>query len=212
MAFTRAAATGADVLEMSVGCSSDGVFFGLHDSTIDRTTSGSGTASSLTWAQINSYTIDIPVWPGVAPQPHYKLEDFVKKFADTHVLMIDPKHTLGVNSGDMWDLVLSLTTSDRVIYKYSGNVASAATEASNRGLLSWGYLYDTQQASFSTYNNLGWDMLGLNYDASQAVWDDLASYGKKIVAHVIMSQASWDEAKAKGAHAAQCGRPDVVDV
>ncbi len=42
------------IMEVDVARSSDGVYFLMHDDTLDRTTTGTGTASEQTWASISA--------------------------------------------------------------------------------------------------------------------------------------------------------------
>jgi glycerophosphoryl diester phosphodiesterase len=53
-AFAHAVALGADVLEMDVHQTRDGVFVVMHDDTVDRTTDGSGTLRDLTLAEVRA--------------------------------------------------------------------------------------------------------------------------------------------------------------
>ena len=59
-AYRRAIAAGADVLEMDVYESADGELVVIHDSSVDRTTNGSGEVSSLTLAEIKA--LDAAWW------------------------------------------------------------------------------------------------------------------------------------------------------
>ena len=63
-AYGQSALVGYPALEISLARTSDGVWFGLHDASLDRTSfntgGGSGTtyvAASMTWAQVQSYYI-----------------------------------------------------------------------------------------------------------------------------------------------------------
>lgn len=51
-AYELALQNGADVIECDVHTSSDGVVVCIHDTTVDRTTDGSGPVNSMTWAQL----------------------------------------------------------------------------------------------------------------------------------------------------------------
>ncbi|MXO64309.1 glycerophosphodiester phosphodiesterase family protein [Altericroceibacterium endophyticum] len=51
-AVDEAVANGADVLEIDVRVSRDGVPFIMHDSTVDRTTNGEGVAEDMTYAEL----------------------------------------------------------------------------------------------------------------------------------------------------------------
>lgn len=52
VAFERAVADGADILEMDVRLTADGHVVVIHDPTVDRTTDGQGPVASLTLAEI----------------------------------------------------------------------------------------------------------------------------------------------------------------
>ena len=53
-AFRSALEVGADVLEMDVRTTSDGVLVVLHDQTVDRTTDGTGRVNDLSFAQLRA--------------------------------------------------------------------------------------------------------------------------------------------------------------
>jgi len=53
-AFRRAAALGADVLELDIHETSDGRIVVIHDDTVDRTTDGSGAVAALTLSQVQA--------------------------------------------------------------------------------------------------------------------------------------------------------------
>ena len=59
-AFKRALAGGADMLELDVGVTKDGQVVVRHDTTLDRTTNGTGTIASHTLAQIRK--LDAGYW------------------------------------------------------------------------------------------------------------------------------------------------------
>lgn len=65
-AFTQAALNGADVLEMDVALSSDGVLMVQHDNTVDRLTSNTGLFASYTASDLqamdNAYWFSGGVW------------------------------------------------------------------------------------------------------------------------------------------------------
>jgi len=52
--FRRALEEGADILETDLHLSADGVFMCIHDSTVDRTTNGSGEVSNMTLAELKT--------------------------------------------------------------------------------------------------------------------------------------------------------------
>lgn len=76
-AFEGAAEIGADVLEIDIHQDADGEFRVIHDSTVDRTTGGSGAVAQLTGAQMDAldagyrWTVDGPR-PGQDAQFPYR--------------------------------------------------------------------------------------------------------------------------------------------
>ena len=52
VAYHNALAVGADMIEVDLHASSDGVIVSIHDATVDDTTDGSGKVKDMTWAQL----------------------------------------------------------------------------------------------------------------------------------------------------------------
>jgi glycerophosphoryl diester phosphodiesterase len=76
-AFDRAVEAGADVLEIDVQLTGDGVLIVQHDDTVDGTTNGSGDVTSFTFADI--VRLDAAYWyvPGCWPCRDRPEEDYV---------------------------------------------------------------------------------------------------------------------------------------
>jgi glycerophosphoryl diester phosphodiesterase len=55
LAFERTMAMGADVVDVDLRISADGVVVGFHDSTVDRITGSMGTVNKLTYAQLAEF-------------------------------------------------------------------------------------------------------------------------------------------------------------
>lgn len=75
-AFETATATGADILELDVHATADGELVVLHDTTVDRTTDGSGRVDELTLEQIRD--LDAAYWfvPGCGTCHGHAEEDY----------------------------------------------------------------------------------------------------------------------------------------
>ena len=65
-AFQRALDDGADILETDLHLTADGVFVCIHDSTLERTTDGSGPVATRTLAEIKQFNA-AKGWSGLAP-------------------------------------------------------------------------------------------------------------------------------------------------
>ena len=68
--YEYAFAYGVDLVEVDVQQTSDGRFVALHDSTVDRTTDGTGEVSDLTYAQVRALNAaDYEPWKGTEFDP-----------------------------------------------------------------------------------------------------------------------------------------------
>ena len=77
---------GATMIENDVRLTKDGVVVVMHDSTIDRTTSGSGSVAAMTYEQISQYVLNGET--GLATQKIPTLEDYFKEFKGKDVKLI----------------------------------------------------------------------------------------------------------------------------
>ncbi len=218
-AYTQSVIDGYGAVELSLARTSDGVWFGLHDSTLDRTSGVSGvTASSLTWAQVQTYSIlgstatDNPSQPN---RPYMQWEELIAAYYPSHVIFVDPKTALSYRSEllAMMD-ALPGTPQDHLVAKYygvEGGVGNTgwAHDAATHGYERWGYFYDTDASNFAAYEGR-WSILGLNYTASQATWNTMLSYGKPVIGHVCPTQASVTAALSYGAAGVMVSGTSVV--
>jgi hypothetical protein len=224
-AYGQSALLGYPALEFSVGRTSDGVFFGLHDSTLDRTSGVSGVSpGSLTWAQVqSSYEIlgsmaaNNPSQPN---RPYMRFEDLMSMYYGTHVILVDPKYLTAGQRSDLLDLMDTYPNStDHFVGKYYGvsggaaNTSGQAKEWADRGYQRWGYFYETDSANFATYAGR-WTILGMDYNASQTAWDDLAAAAPTtpIMGHICPNLTAVNTAVTKGAVGAMVSGVKLVTV
>lgn len=211
-AYTQAGFWGVGAFELSLARTSDGVWFGLHDSSLDRTSLGSAgstlVASSMTWEQVQNYQIlgsTVSSNPTQPDRPYMRWEEIMDAYYGTHVIFIDPK-VAGSHTAELLDMMDAMpgTPTDHFVAKFygvSGNVANTtgwAHDASERGYTTWGYFYQDDAANIPTYQGR-WDILGMDYNADQSTWDDIKSYGKKVIGHIIQGPTGASTAYAKGA-------------
>ncbi len=207
-AYTQSIIDGYGVVELSLARTSDGVWFGLHDSTLDRTSGVTGvTAASITWAQVQTYNIlgsnatDNPTQPS---RPYMRWEELIAAYYPSHIIFVDPKTALSYRSEllAMMD-ALPGTPQDHLIAKYYGVEGGTgntgwANDAANHGYERWGYFYQADAANFATYQGR-WSILGMDYAADQATWTAILSYGKPVIGHVCPNQAAVTTALGYGA-------------
>lgn len=191
--MTESAARGVGALEVSLGRTSDGVWFGLHDDTLDRTSGLTGLpkVSTMTWAQVQTYKN--------GNDRYYTLEELVKPWAKSHVIFIDPKYDHN-RMAELVPKLNALISPSRVVIKFYGDNARLANDARAAGYKSWGYFYAADFDSGMYEKNKGnWDLLGLPYDAATVYWDTIKLQNKPILAHIAPSRAAVDMALSKGA-------------
>ena len=93
-AFRHGAAHGYRMAECDAKLSADGVPFLLHDSTLERTTSGAGMAGDLAWGALSQ--LDAGSWHSraFAGEPIPTLENLARWcLANKHLIDIDIKPT-----------------------------------------------------------------------------------------------------------------------
>lgn len=187
-AYTQSAMIGYNALEMSLARTSDGVIYGLHDETLLRTSGVDIAANTLTWEQTQAYT--------TFGKPFLRFEDLVEMYPN-HVIFVDPKHIAHNLLGEVLD-IMDANGPQRFVAKYFGISSEWSRLARLRGYLTWGYFYENNEAQMDAYQDK-WDILGMDYNASQASWDKLLSYGKRVIGHICPNNAAAQMALAKGA-------------
>ena len=208
-AYTRAARAGFGALEVSLARTRDGVWFGLHDDTLDRTSGVTGkTASSLTWAQVarlriaGSTATDDPTQPG---RPYLRWDELIARFYPSHVLFVDPKSALE-HITELMTMMNALpgTPQDHLVCKYYGvsgdrrNTTGWARLAAGSGYHRWGYFYGADVPVLADYQDR-WDLLGMDLEADDDAWAAVAAYGKPVIGHLAATPRDVATARARGA-------------
>lgn len=205
-AYEKAAALGAGALEVSLSRTSDGVWFGLHDGTLDRTSGTQGfKAVEHTWEEVASYRIS-PAGTRDRTQPkrpYARLEELLERWGGRRVLFVDPK---AVATRFHPELVAALRTvpssQDWVVAKAPLATTSWADAARREGWRSWGFCWardldaDPQLLARAAGS---WDLLGLDVGAPDARWQQVLGLGRPVLAHVLTTPDQLARARALGA-------------
>lgn len=206
---TESVYRGVDGLEFSFQVSSDGVYFGLHDATLDRTVPGltSATAANMTWAQIRRYAQKAGADTAFGAQPFMKLTDFLNIYAKTHTVFLDPKNVPAAQYSSLVSLFNTYPNAqDHIVGKAFCTTTTWGNAMQNAGYKTWGYYYS---ADVNTANRVSttapyWTWLGMDYGAPQADWNTLmnnsAATGKLVLGHIAPNQAAVTTALNYGAH------------
>lgn len=207
-AYEQAALAGYGALEFSANRTSDGVWVGCHDASLNRTSQTTGLAniSAMTWAQVQTYQNSLNA--AGTPRPYYRLDQFLDDFTGTHVAIVDPKYAIGTYNTEFLNLLDAHGGNTKIVVKFYGVGAGAtvlADAATARGYQTWGYFYDTDVTGGGlAADQSHWSLLGMNYDAAQSAWDAVLGYGKPVVGHIAASQANYNTAMSRGARMVQC--------
>ena len=206
-AYTQSGFWGVGALEISVQRSSDGVWFGLHDPTLDRTSgTTSYNAADHTWAEIQAYQITAAETnnPTQATRPYARLIDILAVYYTSHLFFIDIKDAITYRT-ELLDILDSYPDStQKFIAKYYGPATTWAISARARGYKTWGYFYEVNAANLATHQSY-YDILGMEYGAQQSTWDTIKSFGKPVMGHVIVSATQATIALEKGADGLMVG-------
>jgi hypothetical protein len=220
--YTQCAIVAADALEFSLARTSDGVYFGLHDDTLNRTTSGLAAnykPGEHTWAEISALTQDLSNRGDTrfTTAPYMKLQDLIDTYGSSHTIFVDPKVIGGTYFNEMITLLKTFKDyKNTFVGKYYHTGTNVADLFSAQGMATWGYSYTGDVTGTNTdgtaYTGVRtsataskWTMLGLEYSASQAAWDQILSIAgsKKVIAHICPTLATAQEGVAKGAKGIQ---------
>lgn len=200
-AYANAARWGTGALEVSVARTKDGVYFGLHDKTLDRTSQVAGNIdpTTLTWAELTANYRNKLNAASPEGESYAQVSEIFAKFASDHVIFVDAKYIGDAQQrAELVDQMLAAAPADHWVLKGYYDNASLTTLARDEGIATWGYYYARDLGNLnSTAKN--WDMLGLELGASDADWMSVTAVGKPVIAFFISDSQTLSQATSKGA-------------
>ena len=210
--LTESLKAGFKALELSVRRCATGEFVLIHDWVTTRTVPGTDYQIWNTpWSVLSGLQ--------QASGGFLRLTDVVDQVGDDVVLAIDHKVTSSKEVGSTGDMESETALFDllearfgaenakrRVIFKHfiKGGVSQRARE---RGYKTMCMMYPNEVAGADLSN---FDVLGMEWNAEQGVWDTLKATGKPLIAHIITTQQQADIALARGATGLMASVPSVV--
>lgn len=205
-AYRNAVSAGVNALEISLARTSDGVWFGLHDETLDRTSGTSGfVAAEHTWKEVGQHRISAAETndPRQAPQPYLRFEELVAAYGSTHTIFVDPKVVPPEHFGELFALMGTVDhPTNTFVAKGYCTAREWPVDARGRGYRTWGYYYGAELASdpalFASTRDR-WSWLGLDYNGGEEAWRTLTASGSPVLAHIVPSRAAADQALRLGA-------------
>lgn len=207
-AYTQSGYWGAGALEFSVMRTADGVYFGLHDQYLDRTSLGVSTTtlnpSTMTWAEVQNYQILGSVAtnnPSQSNRPYMKLDQLLSIYS-THVIFIDTKYIAPSYFSEVFAIMDAAPNNptNRFVAKAFGGGNSLANAARAAGYKSWGYFYQADVSTNLPNYQAAYDILGMDYNADAASWTAVKSYGKPVIAHILPDASAATKSASYGAN------------
>lgn len=202
---------GFKALEISLRRCATGEYVMIHDWTTERTVPGTKYPIwSTPWAQLKTLR--------QASGPFLRFTDLLDQLPDDVILAVDHKVTSdkqNTNSSDLQselDLYELLDDSfnghpeRRVLWKHFVN-AGSVERAKARGYRTMCMLYPAELATADTSR---WDVLGLEWNAPDAAWQQLTATGKPAIAHIITNEGQAQTALSKGATGLMASWPTTV--
>ena len=200
---------GFKALELSVRRCLTGEFVLIHDWVTTRTVPGT---------EYQIWNTPWSVLSGLqqASGGFLRLTDVVGSVGEDIVLAIDHKTTSDketASQGDMeseqalFDYLDTIPNAkDRVLIKHfvKGGVAARAKAKGYRTMC---MMYPNEVAGADLSQ---WDVLGMEWNADQGVWDTLKATSKPLIAHIITTKDQADTALSKGATGLMSSAPSVV--
>lgn len=116
-AFKQAIADGADILETDVHLTADGVLVCIHDSTVDRTTDGSGRVAAMRLDEIRRFNAAASM-PTISPEPVPTLAELVELIPRDVALAVelkDEKFYAADKAQKLVDVLVSKGLQDRSV-------------------------------------------------------------------------------------------------
>ena len=207
--LTESLKAGFKALELSVRRCSTGEFVLIHDWVTTRTVPGTDYQIWNTpWSVLSGLQ--------QASGGFMRLTDVVNQVGDDIVLAIDHKVTSSKQTGSQGDM-----DSEKALFDYLDTIPNAkdrvlikqfvnggvAGRAKAKGYKSMSMMYPNEVAGADLSS---WDVLGMEWNASDDVWATLKATGKPLIAHIITTQQQADQALSKGATGLMASVPSVV--
>lgn len=205
-AYTQSVKLGINALEISLARTSDGVWFGLHDESLDRTSGTSGfIASEHSWAAVNRHRISPVVGKnGQTAQPYLRFTDLLTAFGDTHVIFVDPKFVSPRYLPELLGIMARGVThpTQTFVAKSLGSDENWGALARSAGYRTFGFYYASRGDAnldnlAATHHN--WDLLGMQFDGGAEAWAAARSFGKPVIGHIVADRAAAQLALGNGA-------------
>ncbi|MFB6875659.1 glycerophosphodiester phosphodiesterase [Streptomyces sp. NPDC056323] len=190
----------SQVLDIDARLLVDGTLVSMHDATIDRVTNRSGTAASLTAAQLATARLDPSSWfaAGYPDLPIPTVEDLLNEFGGRYVLTVEAKDAASV---PVLAAMIKARRLERSVL-INSNTPAVMTAIKNNGCLAHLWRSATQMATDNpaTIKASGADLLDLDIAGTDAqITAAIAQqYPLGVWAHTLARRVQRDRALSLG--------------
>ena len=191
-AYANATAWSPDLaLEFPARRTADGVWVGSEEASTGRVFGRDLVIAQSTWAQLSTLRST------VGNQPLSRLQQTVlAKLPADRIVFVDDKDDAYVDQ--LLNLVDRYGGKGRTVVKSYFQFTSTPATARARGYTTWGYFYEANMGQFAAEQGK-FDLLGMQYDASATTFRTMLGTGKRVIAHIVSTDAQADAGLAKGA-------------
>ncbi|RKN35947.1 glycerophosphodiester phosphodiesterase [Streptomyces hoynatensis] len=183
-AYSGATGAGAAAIEVSVQTTADGVPVCMHDSTLDRTTNGTGDVGTMTYAELRE-TVQVDIGstllgPGWSSQPIPTLREVLDRFWGKVVIFLEAKSNASIPL--VQDLITQQYPSSNRSVIWKGYYTNNSFQwAKNNGFTTWGYVdADTTDEQMNAVDQYI-DMWGVPHSMTDARIADVVARGKPVI-------------------------------
>jgi glycerophosphoryl diester phosphodiesterase len=206
-AYEAALTSGVRAIEVSAGVTADGIPVCMHDSTLDRTTTGTGNLSDMTYASlINTVNVDLSdiLGQGWKPQPMTNLRDVLDRFMGRVVIFLEPKSNQAVPIIQKMLQDYYPNANQSVVWKnYYTNPSFALMKS--RGFTCWSYVdagtTDAQMAA--AFQPDIWGVPSGMADARKA---EIVAKGKPVICWEVHRRSQRDKLVGLGVKGMMCAQ------
>lgn len=215
--YTQSLIAAARALEVSIARTSDGIYFGLHDDTLNRTTpslAANYRPAEHTWAEISQLKQTAPATNDTrfGDDVYWRFSDLLQ-YHTTTTYFVDPK----VIGSQYWDEFLNYlltfpNATNTFVIKYFHTATALALKARALGFKTWGYAYQADvdgtnplQLSETAY---AWTYIGMDYQANDDAWTTTLTIAGRnnqlIIGHICPTLAAAQRCVEQGAAGVMC--------
>ena len=121
-------------------------------------------------------------------------------YGKSHTIVFDPKTLAKVGQSEYYSILNPYR--ENTMLKFSLGAEWLFGEWRGAGWYTWGYLYareKTEKWWTRAINSQLYDVISMEYSASQGLWDELKATGHVLTSHISYRKSEYEEGRAKGA-------------